>query len=545
MSLKRIIVGSIAFFAIHGCSPTSQFAEKMGVFELSSQRLSGAESVGVPGIHDSSEVHVLVTVDVNGNVLDAKVADDQFNASSRAALAAVKKWKFRPQSFDGRPILAVGLITIEVVPAEIPPDRSVLFPTGAPKEIEITLRRGACYGACPDYQVTIRGDGKIHFSTLDMNVPGTPEELHRMVNGQNVLLEGVHEAYVSPEAVADLVELFRSTHFMGMKPHYYDTATDQRTNTLTLRVGKVTKQVKDYNGRMAGMPASLTALQNAVDQLAGVNRWVRGNAETVAVLKAEGFNFRSPYAARLINSAINMNYSSPAGSEINGLIFAAIDEGLDLSIPVNIGGDSETAPIGSHITYLAAVNGDEPLFEAMRHAGQVARMDKKYLDAALTTEMGCNPQIARALVAAGANPQATSSNGNALNSIRSRYGACYYADSAKRGEMVAALVSLGLPLEARDRFGWTPLMGSYDLRITKTLLEAGANANAKNDGGDYTDLSMNTHTILTVDDDRVALTLLRAGADPKVQDRYGSLRQHAVKMHWPATLAWLDAHGIK
>ena len=50
--------------------------------------------------------------------------------------------------------------------------------------------------------------------------------------------------------------------------------------------------------------------------------------------------------------------------------------------------------------------------------------------------------------------------------------------------------------------------------------------------------------VLSTDDDRVALILLRAGSDPHAHNDQGTLRQQATKNHMPATLAWLDAHGV-
>ena len=540
MNLKGFAYASIVLLTFQGCSASSQSVPKIGVYGLSSQRISGAESVGVPGVSGFSQVSVLVTVDVEGNVTDAKVADDRFDGDVSAALAAARKWKFRPQSFDGKPIQAVGEITIEFDPPEIPPDTSVPFPTAAPEDVEVTLERSACYGTCPDYRVTIKGDGKIRFSTREMNFPGTAAEVHRMFNGQNVLWAGTHEAEVSPQAVADLIERFRSSYFMGMKPEYVAGVTDNPTYALTLRVGKVTKHVVDYVGNEVGMPANVTALEDAVDEVAGTDRWVRGNAQTVALLKAQRFNFRSRDAAELVHSAIQLNRWPPEQAGANELIQAAIAEGLALSMPVDLGTrgrSKESATIGSVIAEYAAETGNVTLFEEMKRAGQVARMTKKSLESAFLSDMGCSAQIAKALVEAGANPKAVGESGNALHELRSSYGRCADAGSAKRVEMAAALVALGVPLEARDSIGWTPLMGSNDPAVAQVLLKAGANFNAKDNDG--------TTPVLSVDDDRVVLTLLRAGADPKSKDGDGTLRQQAVKRHWPGALAWLDERRIR
>lgn len=104
-------------------------------------------------------------------------------------------------------------------------------------------------------------------------------------------------------------------------------------------------------------------------------------------------------------------------------------------------------------------------------------------------------------------------------------------------EMARTLIDLGVPLEARDDVGWTALMGCDSPALARLLIERGADVNARTKEGKT--------PVLITDDDRVALILLRAGADPRVRDKDGSLREQAVKQHMPATLAWLDAHGVK
>jgi hypothetical protein len=51
--------------------------------------------------------------------------------------------------------------------------------------------------------------------------------------------------------------------------------------------------------------------------------------------------------------------------------------------------------------------------------------------------------------------------------------------------------------------------------------------------------------LLGVSDDRIAILLLRAGADPHAKDGDGTVRDQARFWHWPQTLACLDQHGMK
>ena len=103
--------------------------------------------------------------------------------------------------------------------------------------------------------------------------------------------------------------------------------------------------------------------------------------------------------------------------------------------------------------------------------------------------------------------------------------------------MARTLIELGVPLEARDGLGWTALMGCDSLELAQLLLSHGADPKARAKDG--------TTTVLATDDDRVALILLRAGADPRARNDQGSVRSSAVKYAWPATIAWLDQHGIR
>lgn len=539
MNLMKFTCTTLALLAVQACSPAPPATPEFGVHDLESQRISGAEYIRVPGASGFGDVTIRVTVDVNGAVVDARVARSDARKHASAALAVARQWRFRPQYFDGKPIQAVGVISVALRPLEIAPDTSVPFPTAAPEDVEIILDRSACFGTCPDYRLTVQGDGTIRFSSGRTNLPGTAAEVHLDFNGNNVLLSGTHLAKVSPKAVAALVEKFRAAHFMGMKPEYIAGITDNPTQVLSLRVGKTTKRVVDYVGIAVGMPQAVTELQDAVDRLADSDRWVRGNTGTVALLKAEGFDFRSREAATLVQMAILMNRWPPEMESAAGFLRAAIAQGLDLKATVDLPPDGRTkrsTSIGALIAGFAAETGNEALFDDMARQGQVAHMGKAALDAAVQTDMGCSPRIARALVAAGANPRAVGERGNALHAVLSNYGRCAKLLSTRRVEMASALVALGVALEARDDMGRTPLMDSNDPAIAQLLVKAGAKLNATDDGG--------TPVLLNLDDDRAVMVLLRAGANPNARGRLGTLRQKAREWHQPATLAWLDAHGI-
>jgi hypothetical protein len=540
MAANRIAHIGALLLGLQACAASSQQVEKIGIYDLSSERLSGPESVTAEGAGGFSQLEVLVTVGPDGRVTAAQPATNFSRLDPAPGLAAARQWTFRPQRFDGHPVQAVGIVAINYASPEIAADPDISFPDTQGRDVEIVLERGACFGTCPDYRVSIDGDGRVRFSTAESNFPGMAAQVHRRFNGTNVLWPGTHEAQISPVAVAELVGKFRAAHFMGLKPEYAAGITDNPTYALTLRVGKTTKRVTDYVGRAVGMPASVTALEEAVDRMAGTQRWVRGNAETVALLEAEGFDFRSNAAADLIQAALVMNDDASDQPTVTQMIVAALAQGLDLeatAVAMRPGGAKRSEPLGAVIAASAARYGNTALFNEMARRGYVARMSKGMLDATFTGEMGCSPDTAKALAAAGANPKARGSDGNALHALRRSYGSCSKVPPDQRAEMARTLIALGVPLEARDDLGWTVLMGCDDPEVARLLLAAGANMNARAPDG--------TTPLLSIDDDRVAILLLRAGADPRARGKDRSLRDQAREHHWPATLAWLDAHGAR
>jgi hypothetical protein len=248
---------------------------------------------------------------------------------------------------------------------------------------------------------------------------------------------------------------------------------------LSLRIGKATRHVSDYVGERGGMPASVTALEEAVDALAGTERWTRGNAETVALLKAQGFDFASREAADLVQMAIWLDLLQPHTSSLNAMIRAALAAGLDLTLPIGdmqSGSATKTIPLGTAILRRAVETGDRALFDDVVRRGVLKQTGKEELSALFTSSMACRSGIANALVAAGANPKAKGENGNALHALLAdNDSACAEKNGSHRTDMARTLVALGVPTDGRDSSGKTPLMRCKDPELAQILLKAGAN----------------------------------------------------------------------
>jgi hypothetical protein len=170
---------------------------------------------------------------------------------------------FKPWTQDGKNIR----VRVTDYVYLLPPERWALVPRSFPepwnlKGVKIELTRTVCYGRCPAYSVTIRGDGNVHFRG------------DRYVHDQ-----GEHDAHIDPAAVMELVRQFEKANFFAVGDKYVAEVTDNPTYTLTLTVAGKTKTVTDYVGEQVGMPLVITDLENAVDNAAGTERWIKGNEQ--------------------------------------------------------------------------------------------------------------------------------------------------------------------------------------------------------------------------------------------------------------------------
>ncbi|GEM_PF-723599 len=504
----------------------------VGVSGLDGERISGPQTIRVAAQSDLSGVDIAVTVDVDGRVIAAEPADKILSriiaalagsaAPVDAALAAARQWRFRSQRFEGRAVQAVGTIRIGVLPPEILPDRKVLFPDGAAAQTAITLQRGGCFGDCPGYQVTIHGDGRVQFVADDRWYTF-------------VAWPGRHETRISPKAAEELIDQFRQAHFAGLKAEYRYEVTDNPTYVLTLRRGGRIISVLDYVGDRAGMPESVRALQESVDNVADTRRWITTNAATLSLMRSQGMDMASAEAARIAARATRQTGNqAQVGEFLAGLVAAGA--GLDQQVDGAVeGGSPEMMPLGVLMARFAVVSGNEVLFAELARGGYIARLPLAERNRAFGDGSGCSGMIARGLLAAGVDPQSSDRDGNAWHELSDAYGPCHNVQDAQRAAVAQVLLEAQVKTDLRNEVGRLPLEDIEFPEVAEALIRAGADPNVLDHQG-YTPL-------MSTNDDRVALTLLRAGADPHAGKGLAALRARAEELRWPATLAWLDAKG--
>lgn len=140
-------------------------------------------------------------------------------------------------------------------------------PVEAPAQegpVEITLNRTVCFGFCPDYTVTINGDGQV-----------------RYVGRSFVNVVGERTASIPAADVARLLQRFDEVGFAQLQDEYRGQMTDLPTTTITLTRNGQTKRLVDYGGTSVGMPAAVRELQAEIDRVANTAQWVLRDGQPV------------------------------------------------------------------------------------------------------------------------------------------------------------------------------------------------------------------------------------------------------------------------
>jgi hypothetical protein len=187
---------------------------------------------------------------VGCGALNSSVAD---NSNSRLADATPKNGK--P---DAKPsVAATDRTPKSVTPSDIPFGEDVV----------ITMKRGPCFGRCPQYSLSIYGSGKVDFEPI-----------------QNTLVTDKVSGTISPDEVKELVAEFAKIGFLELDDAYTEqncpnAATDHSTVVISLTAGGKTKTISHYTGCVEDnedhtpFPAGLLALGNKIHEIPEAKKW--------------------------------------------------------------------------------------------------------------------------------------------------------------------------------------------------------------------------------------------------------------------------------
>jgi hypothetical protein len=407
-----------------------------------------------------------------------------------------------------------------------------------PANVRITLQRSACFGSCPDYRVTVFGDGRVVFTTETKPADEVAGVHRQFAMSQGVLLPGTHTDLIEPNAVIDLVEQFRKAGFSVLKPEYSAGVTDAPTYVLTYQVGNRHKSVIDYVGQRAGMPKAVTDLEQAVDRTAGSDRWVRGSVALIAWLEKQRFDFSSPEAAQLAVTAT-------AGEADEATVLSLIERGAPLATTVGTSGRN-AEPAGQSILRSAIQRGRGHVFGTLASSGWLNRLGKQEAgELFAVSAAGCSPELVDAVADAGVgidlpamvDPRADPSDAQGRTALAELAGT--YCDGGGADQVTTArrLLELGADPNRSDSLGRTAIYGVENLDLLNLLLSHGADATVKDKDG--RSMVFGSWT------DAIVLRLLEAGASPVGRYDYDNktLAQQAKDRRMPKVSQWLAAHS--
>jgi len=205
----------------------------------------------------------------------------------------------------------VGLYSSSPLPRKVLPNGGYLpeevpFPAIAdPASVRIALERGPN----PGYKLEVHGDGSVFYS-----------------GDAFVAISGRHRAKISQQAVDRLVAAFRDARFFSLHDSYSGDMSDGELHEISISFDGHTKKVEEIWGLEGGMPEAVDVLEKLVDEIAGTDRWVKGDVHSVAALRAEGWDFSGQddeHQQMIVNAAWNadsnlFNALLDAGARPNG-----------------------------------------------------------------------------------------------------------------------------------------------------------------------------------------------------------------------------------
>jgi hypothetical protein len=125
----------------------------------------------------------------------------------------------------------------------------------------IRLERTPCFGSCPVYAITIRGDGETEF-----------------IGKMYVKVTGTIHGHIPLDSVYSLFDRADRMHFFDLEDRYEskkindtitETVTDLPGRDLTVSHAGKTKTVHDYYGG----PPALARFADEIDAVADVQNW--------------------------------------------------------------------------------------------------------------------------------------------------------------------------------------------------------------------------------------------------------------------------------
>lgn len=413
------------------------------------------------------------------------------------------------------------------------------------EKLKISLQRTGCYGPCPSYLVTIDGHGNVVFQSR--HVDEEASAVDRVADFDNgIIFPGRHTEKISAQAVTALIERFQKARFFELKDEYRSPVTDSATYVVTFDTGNGKKTVVDYVGADAGMPASITALEDAIDEAAGTARWVRGTAALLTWLDRQKFDYRSKLA---IAVAIFGARREAEDEMLTGMI----ERGLPLDNRFAFGQQDEGV-VGDELIRQALERGRPNTADRLASLGWLDRLGIEEAGRTFANgAAGCSPALVETaarlkipLDLPGKVERSTDSDlvgeidefgprgRTALAALSDSY-ACD-GNEERRLETARRLLKHGANPNRRDALGETAIFGVENVALLKLLYANGADGRVTN--------RKRASAVFSSWTDDIVLLHLQHGASPIGRFFDGkSLREQMKERPMPKASRWLKDHG--
>jgi ankyrin repeat protein len=381
-------------------------------------------------------------------------------------------------------------------------------------QAKITLyRSGGAFIHTPQYTVEVHGDGTVLF------------------NGEYlVAFMGKHCGTVPQQNVDELAELLKQADLYTL-PYGHVQHHEGPTATISVLINGPGKQSLAVTA-MELNPLPSGKLEDAIDRLAGSERWIKGNAETLATLEAEHWDFKSREAANVLARMASLGNSQVAidliraGVPLDGnvrhdgkedaccqplehaaghgnlkLIQALLDAGAVANAEImsralfhaTYGGHLDAFHLllangavipahdlgGSTLLMAAAASGSPAMLK------EILKSDQKVNAITEIPFVPCGPEDRVSLGSAACSSQPTTDGVTALMEAVSPGDYETPREGLDRIEVVRILLAAGANVDARDTKGNTPLLLCHrNIKLAELLLQASADPNARNDYGE-------------------------------------------------------------
>jgi ankyrin repeat protein len=339
---------------------------------------------------------------------------------------------------------------------------------------------------------------------------------------------------VPHEQVVELVKLFAQADFFSLADKYELGNSEGSYVTTSIEIDGRRKQLLDISGIAVGMPLAAQRLEEAIDRIAVSERWVHGNAETLAALQAEHWDLTSHAAA--VALARLADFGDPdvaldlvhAGAPLDGnarksypvvedscctaLEYASMHGDLKLMQALLTAGAAANAEIMSRAMFDSVYGGHLEAFHLLLANGAAAKAHdpggRTLLMAAASSgspamlkeilksdhNVNANTQIPAqpceskgpsSEAASDCSPQPETDGRTALLEATYMSDDEAHQEQVDRPEVVRLLLAAGADVNARDANGDSALLFCHrNLELASLLLQAGADPNVRNHDGD-------------------------------------------------------------